>query len=136
MSFLQVLVASVKGSFPGLLYWLVFPMVPFMIAEQLRPVATAPRLRDYWTNLLISVSTAYLSPEHHDKNFADALPIFDIVFGTFERPKREEFPPTGLGPQSSPPRSLLAAQFGPLLAVGGLLRSFWLGTLRPRRASG
>ena len=61
MSFLEILSASVKGSFPGLLYWLVFPVVPFIIAEQLRPVATAPKLRDYWANLLISVSTAYLS---------------------------------------------------------------------------
>ena len=61
MSFLEILAASVKGSFPGLLYWLVFPMVPFIIAEQLRPVAAAPKLRDYWINLLISISTAYLS---------------------------------------------------------------------------
>jgi sterol desaturase/sphingolipid hydroxylase (fatty acid hydroxylase superfamily) len=300
MSFLQILAASVKGSFPGLLYWLVLPMIPFIIAEQLRPVAPAPRLRDYWINLLISLSTAYLSlplgisaallsgkfrhllpwkplsmsfnsvaavpvvgpglklvamifvplfihdcwfywshriehrlpllwqfhklhhsdelmntttwardhflqnswraffslftlglfvdleladagkaalystvflvalslfyhsairvhlpwldyllvtpqvhrihhsalPEHRDKNFADALPIFDIVFGTFERPKHGEFPPTGLGSQSSPPRSLLAAQFGPLLAVGGLLRSVWHGMPRRPRASG
>jgi sterol desaturase/sphingolipid hydroxylase (fatty acid hydroxylase superfamily) len=300
MSFLEILAASVEGMFPALLYWLVLPMIPFIIAEQLRPVATAPRLRDYCANLLISLSMAYLSlplgisaallssklrhllpwkplswsfnsiaavpvvghglellamifvplfihdcwfywshriehrlpvlwqfhklhhsdelmntttwardhflqeswraffslftlglfvdlkladagkaalystmflvalsmfyhsairihlpcldylvvtpqvhrihhsalPEHHDKNFADALPIFDIVFGTFERPQCGEFPPTGLGPQSSPPRSLLAAQLGPLLAVGGLLRSVWRGTLRPRRASG
>lgn len=292
MSFLQILAASLKGSFPGFLYWLVLPMIPFIIVEQLRPVGTAPRLRDYWTNLLVSLSTAYLSlpvgisaallsaklhrflpwkplswsfkiiaavpvvgpgfellamifvplfihdcwfywshriehrvpvlwqfhqlhhsdelmntttwardhflqetwraffslftlglfvdlksaeagkaalysamflvglsmfyhsairvhlrwldyivvtpqvhrihhsalPEHRDKNFADALPVFDIVFGTFERPKRGEFPPTGLGPQSNPPRSLLAAQLGPLLAVARLLR--------PRRASG
>jgi len=61
MSFLEILADSVKGMLPGLLYWLVFPMVPFIIAEQLRPVATAPRLRDYWTNLLVSFSTAYLS---------------------------------------------------------------------------
>lgn len=292
MSFLQILTASVKGSFPGLLCWLVLPMVPFIIAGQLRPVAAAPRLRDYWANVLISLSTAYLSlplgisaallsgnlhrflpwkplswsfdsvaavpvvgpglrllamifvpliihdcwfywshriehrlpilwqfhklhhsdelmntttwardhflqegwraffslftlglfvdlelaeagkaalystmflvglsmfyhsairihlpwldylvvtpqvhrlhhsalPQHQNKNFADALPIFDIVFGTFERPKHGEFPPTGLGPQSSPPGSLLAARFGPLLAVGRFLR--------PRRASG
>jgi sterol desaturase/sphingolipid hydroxylase (fatty acid hydroxylase superfamily) len=36
-------------------------MIPFIIAEQLRPVAPAPRLRDYWINFLISLSTAYLS---------------------------------------------------------------------------
>jgi sterol desaturase/sphingolipid hydroxylase (fatty acid hydroxylase superfamily) len=300
MSFLQMLVASMKGMFPGLLYWLFLPMIPFMIAEQLRPVTVAPKLRDYWMNVLISISTAYLSlplgisaallsgklhrflpwkplswsfnsmaavpvvgpglklfamifvplfihdcwfywshriehrfpvlwqfhklhhsdelmntstwardhflqeswraffsvftlglfvdlqladagkaalystiflvvlsvfyhsairihlpwldylvvtpqvhrihhsalPEHHDKNFADALPIFDIVFGTFERPKRGEFPPTGLGPESRAPRSFLAAQFGPFLAVGGLLRSAWQSTLGPRDANG
>ena len=61
MNFLQNLTASVKGSLPGLRYWLVLPMVPFIVAEHLCPVGTRPRLRDYWTNLLISISTAYLS---------------------------------------------------------------------------
>src|SRR5262249_41141525 len=61
MSFLQILTASLKGMFPGLLYWLVLPMIPFIVAEQLRPVGAAPRLRDYWVNVLISISTAYLS---------------------------------------------------------------------------
>ena len=61
-------------------------------------------------------------PEHYNRNFADALPIFDIIFGTYQSPVRAEFPPTGLGPDSPAPRSLLAAQFGPLLAIGRLLR--------------
>ena len=30
---------------------------------------------------------------HHNRNFADALPVFDIIFGTYHRPEREEFPP-------------------------------------------
>ena len=300
MSFLQILTASVKGSFPGLVYWLVLPMVPFIVAEQLYPVGTRPQLRDYWTNLLISLSTAYLSlplgisaalcssklrhllpwkplswsfhsiagiplvgpglellamifvplfihdcwfywshriehrlpalwefhklhhsdefmntstwardhflqeswraffsvftlglfvdlklteagkaalystmflvglsmfyhsairiqlpwldyivvtpqvhrihhsvrPEHHNKNFADVLPVFDLVFGTFERSKRDEFPATGLGPQSRAPRSLFAAQIGPLVAVGRLLRSAWRDAVGPQQASG
>jgi sterol desaturase/sphingolipid hydroxylase (fatty acid hydroxylase superfamily) len=286
MSFLQTLIAATKGMFPSILYWLVLPLAPFIIAEQLWPVGKAPRLRDYWINILISLSTAYLSlplgivaglwsskvrhllpwkplsfsfdsiaaipligsglevlamilvplfihdcwfywshriehkvpalwqfhkihhsdelmntttwardhflqegwraffsvftlglfidlrlaeagkaalystmflvglsmlyhsairiqlpwldyflvtpqvhrihhsirPEHHNKNFADALPIFDIVFGTFERPVREEFPATGLGPESPAPRSLFAAQFGPVMAALRLLR--------------
>jgi len=54
--------------------------------------------------------------------FADALPIFDLVFGTYYRPRREEFPATGLGPDFPAPRSLLSAQFGPLAAVGIMLR--------------
>lgn len=299
MSFLQILIVSIRGTFPGLVYWLVLAPVPFIIAEQLFPVGAAPRLRDYWTNLLISISTAYLSiplgiaaalcskklqhllpwrplswsfhsiaavplvgrglelaamilvplfihdcwfywshriehrlpvlwefhklhhsdelmntttwardhflqegwraffsvftlglfidlqlaeagkaalystmflvglsmfyhsairiqlpwldylfvtpqvhrihhsvlPEHHSKNFADVLPIFDIVFGTFERPRREEFPATGLGAEAKAPRSLVAAQIGPLLAVGRLLRSPWSDASPPQRAS-
>ncbi len=53
-------------------------------------------------------------PQHYNRNFADALPIFDILFGTFHRPARDEFPATGLGAASPAPRSIGAAQFGPL----------------------
>jgi sterol desaturase/sphingolipid hydroxylase (fatty acid hydroxylase superfamily) len=291
MSFLQTLLASVKGSFPGFVYWLVLPLIPFMIAEQLRPVDKAPRLKDYWLNILISLSSAYLSlplgraaglwsgklrhllgwkafsfsfhrisaipiighgleilamifvpvlihdcwfywahriehkvpflwefhklhhsdelmntttwardhflqegwrafysvftlglfvdlrmseagkaalystmflvglslfyhsairiqlpwldrilvtpqvhrihhsidPRHHNRNFADALPIFDILFGTYEKPVREEFPATGLGAESPAPRSLIRAQFGPVIAAARLLRPAKLG---------
>jgi sterol desaturase/sphingolipid hydroxylase (fatty acid hydroxylase superfamily) len=55
--------------------------------------------------------------EYHNRNFADALPIFDIVFGTYYRPAREEFLATGLGPNLPAPGSLLSAQFGPVLAA-------------------
>ena len=58
--------------------------------------------------------------EHYNRNFADGLPIFDIVFGTYYRPGRAEFPATG--PDFPAPRSLLSAQFGPLVAVGLMLR--------------
>src|SRR5438477_5241301 len=61
MIFLQTLTASVKGSFPGIVYWLLLPLIPFIVAEQLRPVGRAPRFRDYWPNILISLSTAYMS---------------------------------------------------------------------------
>jgi sterol desaturase/sphingolipid hydroxylase (fatty acid hydroxylase superfamily) len=59
---------------------------------------------------------------HYNRNFADALPIFDIVFGTYYRPRGEEFPATGHGPALRAPRSFLSAQFGPLAAVGVMLR--------------
>jgi sterol desaturase/sphingolipid hydroxylase (fatty acid hydroxylase superfamily) len=72
-----------------------------------------------------------VGPEHYNTNFADALPIFDILFGTYRRPAKDEFPATGVGPDFPPPRSLWSAQFGPLLAVG---RMFWSGH-RPRRAA-
>lgn len=35
-------------------------------------------------------------PEHHDRNYAAFFPVFDIVFGTFCKPKRGEYPTTGL----------------------------------------
>lgn len=37
-------------------------------------------------------------PEHHDKNFAALLPLWDIVFGTAWIPERDEYPATGLVP--------------------------------------
>jgi sterol desaturase/sphingolipid hydroxylase (fatty acid hydroxylase superfamily) len=286
MSFLQILAGSIEGTFPSIVYWLILPLIPFIIAEQLWPVGRAPRLRDYRMNILISLSTVYLSLplgiaaglwssrlrhflpwkplpisfqriaaipqigpglevvamvfvpllihdcwfywchsiehkvpvlwefhklhhsdelmntttwardhflqeswraffsvftlglsidlklteagkaalysttflvglsmfyhsairielpwldcvlvtpqvhrihhsveiEHHNRNFADVLPVFDLVFGTYERPARKQFPATGLGSESPTPRSLLAAQFGPLFAVHRLLR--------------
>ncbi len=57
MSFLQILITSIKGMFPGFLIWTVLPMIPFIIAEQRWPVGTAPRLRDYSMNILISLCT-------------------------------------------------------------------------------
>ncbi len=35
-------------------------------------------------------------PEHANKNYAALFPLFDVLFGTFVRPKRSEFPATGL----------------------------------------
>jgi sterol desaturase/sphingolipid hydroxylase (fatty acid hydroxylase superfamily) len=37
-----------------------------------------------------------LLPEHWNRNFAAHFPVFDIIFGTYYRPKPGEFPPTGL----------------------------------------
>ncbi|ACB52389.1 conserved hypothetical protein [Crocosphaera subtropica ATCC 51142] len=34
--------------------------------------------------------------EHLDKNFAAFFPLWDILFGTYYHPRRDEFPPTGL----------------------------------------
>jgi sterol desaturase/sphingolipid hydroxylase (fatty acid hydroxylase superfamily) len=36
--------------------------------------------------------------EHHDKNFASAFPIWDILFGTAWVPRQTEYPPTGITP--------------------------------------
>ena len=37
-----------------------------------------------------------IEPEHRDKNFAVWFPIYDVLFGTAHRPKRGEFPATGV----------------------------------------
>jgi sterol desaturase/sphingolipid hydroxylase (fatty acid hydroxylase superfamily) len=37
-----------------------------------------------------------IEPQHTDKNFAALFPIWDILFGTYFSPKRDEFPATGL----------------------------------------
>lgn len=41
-------------------------------------------------------------PEHHDKNFASLLPLWDILFGTACIPQPGEFPPTGISTDESP----------------------------------
>lgn len=58
-----------------------------------------------------------VDPAHHNCNFADALPIFDIVFGTYRRPERDQFPSTGLGPADQTPSSIWRAQYEPVAAV-------------------
>jgi sterol desaturase/sphingolipid hydroxylase (fatty acid hydroxylase superfamily) len=88
---------------------------------------SAIRVRLPWLDRLLVTPQVHrihhsVDAEHYNRNFADALPIFDIVFGTYYRPGREEFPATGLGPDFPAPRSLLSAQFGPLAAVGLMLR--------------
>lgn len=61
-------------------------------------------------------------PEHFNRNFADALPIFDIVFGTYHRPCKDEFPETGLRPEFPAPKSVFRAQWAPVIsAVRALL---------------
>jgi len=39
-------------------------------------------------------------PQHQDKNFAFALPLWDVLFGTYYAPLRDEFPPTGVEGES------------------------------------
>lgn len=48
-------------------------------------------------------------PEHYDSNFAAILPIWDVLFGDYNRP--EGFPPTGY---STRPRNLREQLFWPL----------------------
>ena len=61
MGLLQILIRSIKGVFPGFLTWTVFPKIPCITAEQRWPVGAAPSWRNYGANILISLSTAFLS---------------------------------------------------------------------------
>lgn len=40
--------------------------------------------------------------EHHNKNFANIFPFWDLVFGTYLAPTPGEFPPTGLDSDKNP----------------------------------
>ncbi len=35
-------------------------------------------------------------PQHFDKNYAAMFPLYDLVFGTYRHPARDEYPPTGI----------------------------------------
>jgi sterol desaturase/sphingolipid hydroxylase (fatty acid hydroxylase superfamily) len=41
-----------------------------------------------------------LEPQHFDKNFAFVFPLWDVLFGTYCPPKRNEFPATGVEGES------------------------------------
>jgi len=86
---------------------------------------SALRIRLPWLDRIIVTPQVHrihhaVDPTYHNKNFADALPLFDILFGTYHRPARHEFPSTGLGSQFPAPQSFWSAQFGPLLALSRL----------------
>ncbi len=53
--------------------------------------------------------------QYYNTNFAAFFPIFDIVFGTYRRPQRDEYPATGLSDRPQAPwtlRHLFADVFG------------------------
>lgn len=43
-----------------------------------------------------------IEPQHRNKNFCKALPLFDVIFGTAYKPGKDEFPATGLVPSDKP----------------------------------
>jgi sterol desaturase/sphingolipid hydroxylase (fatty acid hydroxylase superfamily) len=44
-----------------------------------------------------------LEPAHYNRNFAALFPLFDVLFGTFHRPGKDEYPRTGLAEVKAPP---------------------------------
>jgi len=41
-------------------------------------------------------------PEHHNCNFNQFFPIFDVLCGTYRQPEKGEYPPTGLADAQAP----------------------------------
>lgn len=62
-----------------------------------------------------------IEPQHTDKNFAAFFPIYDLLFGTYSRPGRDEYPATGLhsGENLNSP---IAAIFSPFRDWAGMIR--------------
>jgi len=117
MTFTETLINSCKGLLPDMLWWLVIPLIPFIIAEQLRPVGEAPRFKDYGMNILISLTTVYLS-----------LPL-GIAAGLWSaqlrallpwNPLSFTFDSIGVVPLIGPSLEVLAMIFIPLL-----IHDFW-----------
>jgi sterol desaturase/sphingolipid hydroxylase (fatty acid hydroxylase superfamily) len=69
------------------------------------PVVTGP----HFHRIHHSIET-----RHRDRNFATYLPLWDILFGTFYPPTREEYPQTGVVNEISNP-SMREIMLGPLL---------------------
>lgn len=63
-------------------------------------------------------------PQHRDKNFAAFFPIYDVIFGTYFHPARDEYPGTGVD-DGEDMNSFVRASFSPF-------RDWWR-MLRPAR---
>ena len=50
----------------------------------------------FWCSPQIHRIHHSLTPRHIDKNFAFVFPMWDVIFGTYYHPKRDEFPETGV----------------------------------------
>lgn len=59
-------------------------------------------------------------PGHHNRNFADIFPVMDILFGTFVKPEKGQFAPTGLDDAYLVPGNPVSAQFNPVLRALGV----------------
>lgn len=104
-------------------HWLEVPLhglfiwMPLGILFQQKPVTLAGLwtvflLWGYFTHLNIRLPLGPLTPviagpqlhrihhsmeeQHIDRNFATSFPIFDILFGTYCAPKKDEYPATGV----------------------------------------
>jgi sterol desaturase/sphingolipid hydroxylase (fatty acid hydroxylase superfamily) len=70
-------------------------------------------------------------PQHFDKNFAFVFPLWDVLFGTYYAPQKDEFPPTGI-PGERDVTTFWEAQTFTLRAWWKLLRARTTSTARAR----
>jgi sterol desaturase/sphingolipid hydroxylase (fatty acid hydroxylase superfamily) len=71
--------------------------------------------------------------QHRDKNYSAVFPIWDMLFGTYVAPKKDEWPATGLG-EGVRQGSILEENAYPFLALGRTVRG-WLGRARPEQVT-
>jgi sterol desaturase/sphingolipid hydroxylase (fatty acid hydroxylase superfamily) len=68
----------------------------FLMSGHVNVRIQAGKASKFWcTPQVHRIHHSYL-PEHQDKNFAFVFPMWDVIFGTYYQPKRDEFPPTGV----------------------------------------
>jgi sterol desaturase/sphingolipid hydroxylase (fatty acid hydroxylase superfamily) len=87
-------------------------------------------LRFGWFNRVLSSPQSHRIhhsnlPEHMDKNFATMLPLWDILFGTYYHPKKDDWPSTGV--TGVKVTSLWQAIVLPFVSWGRMLREVWQG---------
>jgi sterol desaturase/sphingolipid hydroxylase (fatty acid hydroxylase superfamily) len=73
-------------------------------------------------------------PEHQDKNYAIWLPVFDVLFGSFYRPRVDEYPPTGLA-TGERIETVWEAQTGPLVAWAQAIKALCMRPSKPTSES-
>lgn len=81
---------------------------------------SAIRVRIPWLDKMIVTPQVHRlhhsrDPAHFNRNFADVLPVFDILFGTYRQPGRDESIATGLADDAAGHRSLWRAQVEPAM---------------------
>jgi sterol desaturase/sphingolipid hydroxylase (fatty acid hydroxylase superfamily) len=93
--------------------WLLFAHANIRIQLGVfNPLVCGPQLHRIHHSILL---------KHQNKNFAQFFPLFDIVFGTYYRPSRDEFPPTGTKTLASNV-AFTEALLGPFATWSGLRR--------------
>lgn len=99
-------------------------------------VAALPRVINYFVHLNFPIGFGWFNrvlstpkthrihhsnlPEHTNKNFAATLPLWDILFGTYYHPKKDDWPSTGVTGVTV--TSLWQAIILPFVSWGKMLR--------------